>query len=88
MKEKILDKIQQESDMLQSMREHRDVLRAEISKIQMQIERKNGAIIALKEVLDEIQIEENKRATFEKNLEESKDHLSDESSPEEPTSHE
>lgn len=61
MKNKIIEKINREVEEVRLIVDHVNKLQAEISKLQKQIDRKNGSIIGLKELLEEIQADEYKQ---------------------------
>jgi hypothetical protein len=62
MKNIIIDKINREIEDLQLIISHVDELQSKISELKKLIERKNGSIVGLKELLEEIQAEECKLA--------------------------
>jgi hypothetical protein len=70
MKNEILDKITELSDTLNAMEEHKNILKNEVNKVQVQIERKKGAILAMKELLESIEAKELKEQAKEDKKEE------------------
>jgi hypothetical protein len=58
MKDEIIEKITELSDTLNAMEEHKNILKNEVNKVQVQIERKKGAILAMKELLESIEAKE------------------------------